>query len=145
MSKGQINVRIPDSTGYGISDIEVKAKKLGITKSELIMKAITLMMNLDDELCSKIQIYSKSANIPEWVVIQNLLIETMASRAAKIELGTFTGEDATLVKIVIVPDGSDGVKIAIPAEYFNALKHDFLIKEKMQNKNEKTKKDEDQH
>jgi hypothetical protein len=143
MSKGQINVRIPDNTGYGISDIDAKAKKLGITKSELVMKAITLMMNLDDELCSKIQIYSKSANIPEWVVIQNLLIETMASRAAKIELGTFIGEDATLVKIVTVPDGSDGVKIATPAEYFNALKHDFLIKEKMQNK--KTKKDEDQH
>ena len=145
MSKGQINIRIPDSTEYGISDIEVKAKKLGITKSELIMKAITLIMNLDDELCSKIQIYSKSANIPEWVVIQNLLIETMASRAAKIELGTLTGEGATLVKIITVPDGSDGVKIANAAEYFNALKHDFLIKEKIQNKNKKGKKDEDRH
>lgn len=135
MDDNKINVRIPDGTGYGLSDIENRAKELGLNKSEFIMKAVDMMMNFDEEFYKKVQTYSKAAQIPEWLVIQNLIIERMAYRAAKVEADTLTGEDRVLVKVLTVPEGNS-FRTATAEEYFNALKRDFFIKEQSQCKKE---------
>ena len=68
MADNKINVRIPDGTGYGLSDIEAKAKGLGLNKSEFIMAGIDLVMNLDDATIAKaIKKYKEKSSLGEFI------------------------------------------------------------------------------
>lgn len=86
MEDNKINVRIPDGTGFGLADIEAKAKSLGLNRSEFVMKAVSMMMNFDEEFLKEIQGFSEGLHIPEWLVIQNMIINRLADEDAEYEV-----------------------------------------------------------
>ncbi|SHH87085.1 hypothetical protein [Desulfosporosinus lacus] len=125
MEDNKINVRIPDGTGYGLSDIEAKAKKLGMNKSELIMKGVSMMMNFDEVFLKRIQGYSEGLHIPEWLVLQNMIIKRMADEAAHYEV--YGNSTKLLDEFMLIGDGIERRSVT-GEELFNSLKDQYVIK-----------------
>lgn len=94
---------------FTLADIDAKAKKLGLTRTEFLLKSLEMMMGFDLVLIKRIERYSRKLDTPEWLVIQNMLIDRFAEDAAEIEVygertrvlyefmktneGTLTGEE----------------------------------------------------
>lgn len=116
-----ISVRIPDGKGYGLSDIEAKAKKIGITKSEFVMKSIDMMMNFDETFFKKIVEISKEYKAPEWLIIQSLLIKKFADQEAQDQV--FGKPDLIL---------NDLIAFGEPNKLFNYLKNEYVQKYELQ-------------
>lgn len=116
----KINVRIPDGTGYGLSDIDAKAKSLGLNKSEFIMKGINMMMNFDEVFLKKVQAYSKG---PEWLTLQNLIIRRMAQDDANAHVWGTHSE--ALYEFISTNDGT-GYKSVTGEPLYNILKKMFI-------------------
>lgn len=72
---------------FTLADIDAKAKKLGLTRTEFLLKSLEMMMGFDLVLIKKCEELSRSLKIPMWLVIQNMLIERFAEDGAKAELG----------------------------------------------------------
>lgn len=84
--KEMIQARIPEGNEWGVSELEAKAEELGLNKSELIIKAVDFFINLDNAILNYIKDYSKNLNIPEYLVVQNLIIKLIADDEAKAEV-----------------------------------------------------------
>lgn len=59
------------------------AKKLGMSRNELIVNGINLMVNFDTHFYKRLEAYSKRLNVPMWLAMQNLIIKRWAQDAAK--------------------------------------------------------------
>ena len=57
------------------------AKKLGMSRNELIVNGINLMVNFDTHFYKRLEAYSKRLNVPMWLAIQNLIIKRWAQDA----------------------------------------------------------------
>ncbi len=68
-----------------LEQIDKRAKELGLNRSQFVKLALTGMINFDLSIWKKIQEYSKSLNLPEWLIIQNMLIKSLAEREAEAE------------------------------------------------------------
>lgn len=84
--KEMIQARIPEGNEWGASELEAKAEELGLNKSELIIKAVDFFMNFDNAILNYIKDYSENLNIPEYLVVQNLIIKLIADDEAKAEV-----------------------------------------------------------
>ena len=71
-----LSVRLPVNS-FTLEDVDKKASELGLTRSELVIKAVDMMLNFDKVFIEKAQHYSKGLHIPEWLVIQNMAIKRM--------------------------------------------------------------------
>lgn len=126
MTQEKLQATIPAANKWHNEDIEVKAKKLGMEKSEFILKSIDMMMNFDEEFYKKIQKYSEGLNAPEYIVIQNMIIKNMASDAAKVETNTWVGKDKIMSEFQVVNDKGI-IKMVTGEELFNSLKEEFIF------------------
>ena len=123
MDDNKINVRIPDGTGFGLADIEAKAKSLGLNKSELVMKGISMMMNFDEVFLQRIKVFALGLHIPEWLVMQNMIIKRMANEAAEYEV--YGGGTRVLTEFMLVGEGLERRSIT-GEELFNILKGQYV-------------------
>lgn len=71
-----LSVRLPVNS-FTLKDVDKKTSELGLTRSELVIKAVDMMLNFDKVFIEKAQHYSKGLHIPEWLVIQNMAIKRM--------------------------------------------------------------------
>ena len=84
--KEMIQARIPEGNEWGASELEAKAEELGLNKSELIFKAVDMMMKFDNDFIEYIKFYAERLQIPEYLIIQNQVIKVQADREARAEV-----------------------------------------------------------
>jgi hypothetical protein len=79
------NLSLKLTQGISLDDIDNRARELGLNRSQFVNLALTGMINFDLSIWKKIQEYSKSLNLPEWIIIQNMIIKIFAEREAEVE------------------------------------------------------------
>jgi len=119
MAQEKLQVTIPTSNKWHNEDIEAKAKEMGIEKSELVLKAVDMIMNFDKTTYQKIEAMSEGLKLPEWLVIQNLIINTFADKAADRDLNGNRPE--ILKEFTAMSDGED-YKILTGVPLYDRLK-----------------------
>jgi len=82
----RITLVLPASSKWDAEDLAAKAEKIGMTRNELIIKAIDMLYNFDDDFLKYIKHYSDGLKIPEYMVIQNMIILRMGEEAAQREV-----------------------------------------------------------
>lgn len=82
----RITLVLPANSKWDAEDLAVKAEKFGMTKNEFMVKAIDMLYNFDDSFFNYINHYSKGLNIPEYMIMQNMIIKRMAAQDAKKEV-----------------------------------------------------------
>lgn len=119
----RLQATIPNSNKWHNEDVEARAKQLGMEKSEFILNAVDMMMNFDETFFKKIQGYSEGLHIPEWLVMQNMIIKEMAKEAA--EVATNTWRSKVLSEFMFVGEGFDK-RTLTGEELFNQLKNQHV-------------------
>lgn len=82
----RISFVLPTDSKWDAEALATKAKNLGMTRNELIVKAVDMFYNYDDEFLKYIKHYSDGLNIPEYLIIQNMIIWRMGKEAAEREV-----------------------------------------------------------
>jgi len=124
MANELIQARKTNDT-YTLADLDHKAAELGMNRSELINKAVDILMGFDAVFFKKIQGYSEGLHIPEWLVLENMIIKRMADEAAEIEV--YGGGTRLLDEFMLVGDGAEHRSVT-GEELFNSLKGQYVIK-----------------
>ncbi len=117
-----IQARLANVT-FSVADIDKKAADLGMNRSELILKAVDMLMNFDEVFFNRIQKRSNDFNIPEWVVMQNMIIKSMAKDAARAIV--WGPETRMLDEFMIRNDGVEARAIT-GEELFNTLRDKYI-------------------
>ena len=126
MAQEKLQVTIPSTNEWHIEDVERRAKELGMEKTEFIMKSIDMMMNFDDTFLNKIFEYSEGLKVPEYMIIQNMIIKNMALDSAKVETNTWTGKDKLMSEFQSINEKGI-LKMLTGEELFNNLKEQFIF------------------
>jgi hypothetical protein len=98
-----------------LADIDKRAGEIGMSRSQFVNMALEMILSFDNELWQRISNYSEGLHIPEWLVIQNMLIKRFAEEAAHIEVW---GPSTKMLDEFVNFDG----KTATGEELFNMLK-----------------------
>jgi hypothetical protein len=77
-----INIRLTKDCPE-VTLMDETAKALGISRNEMIIRAITLMVNFDKTFYKKLEKYSETVKVPMYLAIQNTLIKRWAQDNAK--------------------------------------------------------------
>ena len=123
----KLQVNIPVGADFTIADIDNRAKELGIKRTELVIKAVELYINLDDLVISGLKKLEVGLQVPDYLILNNLVIENMAKNKANIELrgGNYQGH----TPFVIISDEL-GLRMLTGKELFDNIKQDIINKSK---------------
>lgn len=77
-----INIRLTKDSPV-VEAMDEAASKLGMSRNEMILKAIGMMISFDKVFYKKLEAYSEKMKVPMWVVLQNMTIKRWAQDAAK--------------------------------------------------------------
>lgn len=101
----RLQTTIPSSNKWHSEDVELRAKALGMEKSELVFNAVDMMMNFDEIFLKRIQSYAEGLHIPEWMVMQNMLLDRMANESA--EYKVYGKRPKLLVEFMLIGEGTE--------------------------------------
>ena len=82
----KLQANIPANSKWKLEAADKRAKDLGLDRSELIIRGMELVMNFDKEFLDYIKYYAEGLQIPEYLVIQNMVIVRMADEEAQKEV-----------------------------------------------------------
>lgn len=77
-----INIRLTKDSPE-IEAMDEAAKALGMSRNEMIIKAISMMISFDKVFYKKLEAYSEKMKVPMWTALQNMTIKRWAQDAAK--------------------------------------------------------------
>jgi len=77
-----INIRLTKDSP-AVEAMDEAASKLGMSRNEMILKAIGMMISFDKVFYKKLEAYSEKMKVPMWVALQNMTIKRWAQDAAK--------------------------------------------------------------
>lgn len=117
MANELLSVRLPVGS-FTLQEVDEKANKIGLSRSEFVIKAVDMLMNFDDVFLEKIKMYSEGLNIPEWLVMQNFIIDMMAQDAAK--MNVWGPSQDILMMFPMLNDG-DGYRMVTGGELHEML------------------------
>jgi protein tyrosine phosphatase len=137
-----INIRLTKDSPE-VKDMDEFAKAMGISRNEMILKAIKLMIGLDKVFYRKMESYSKKVKVLMHTAMQNMIIKRWAEDSAK--------EAVWNKKQILLEFSTTGDEIISPKELYemiyqmtfdNEAKDKIkLLKEELETKG--TLKDED--
>jgi hypothetical protein len=77
-----INIRLTKDSP-AVEAMDEAASKLGMSRNEMILKAIGMMISFDKLFYKKLEAYSEKMKVPMWTALQNMTIKRWAQDAAK--------------------------------------------------------------
>jgi hypothetical protein len=77
-----INIRLTKDSPE-VEAMDKAAKALGMSRNEMILKAIGMMISFDKVFYKKLEAYSEKMKVPMWTALQNMTIKRWAQDAAK--------------------------------------------------------------
>lgn len=120
-----LNIRVKE--GY-LEKVDEAAARYNMNRTEFVLKAIDILANFDETFFKKIQQLSNTLNLPEWVVIQNIILDEMAKEVA--ELAVWDRTSKNFGKFMWIEDKA-GSRIMTGSEYFdNRIKQYIWEEEK---------------
>ena len=119
----RLQTTIPNSSKWHNEDIEVKAEKYGMSKKDFILNALDMIMGFDETFLKKIKNYSNGLHIPEWLVMQNMIIKRMADESA--ETTVFGNHQKVLDEFMMIGTGVDS-RTSTGEELFDILKKQYI-------------------
>lgn len=121
----RVQATIPANYKWHNEDIDKRAKEFGLKKGDFILFAVDFMLNIDDTAWGIISNYSKGLKVPEYLIIQNILIKRAADQAAQME--TY-GRILDGVLDEFISNSQDGInwKMLTGEELFNVLKDKYV-------------------
>ena len=123
MANKIFSVRVPEHISR--EKFAEKAKALGISESELIIKTLEAGLEFDIELSKYLMAFGKNLHAPGWMVAQNMLIKELADESARDEI---CGKNETLlVEFVRVSEGQN-VRLLTGPELHGRLKAQYMKK-----------------
>jgi hypothetical protein len=82
MAKGKpVSIRFPED--FDVTKLEGKADMLGMSRSDFVMTAIEILMDMDPNSYIKIKAYSNRIGAPVGVIMQNAIIRDLGEQAAE--------------------------------------------------------------
>ncbi len=134
MAKNQEEIRatVPANNSWHTKELEEKAAKYGMKKSDFVFMAVDAFINFDDEFLQTLKKQSARLHIPMYIMIQNTIISNIAKNRAKNEVcGGMPGQ---LDEYPMFSDASDSYMLTGKAleEYL----FDQYVKEFRQKKEE---------
>lgn len=82
----KLQANIPVDNKWSLEDVDKRAEELGLNRTQLILKAVDMMMNFDNDFIEYIKFYAEGLQIPEYLVIQNQVLKVQADREARAEV-----------------------------------------------------------
>jgi len=123
----KLQANIPVGADFTIADIDEKAKELGIERTELVIKAVEIYLNLHDIVINRVNKLAKELQVPEYLILNNLVLENMGINKANIELKGKGYQGST--PFVIVTDEL-GTRIMTGEELIEFIAQDIINKSK---------------
>lgn len=77
-----INIKLTKDSP-AVEAMDEAAKSLGMSRNEMILKAIGMMISFDKVFYKKLETYSEKMKVPMWTALQNMTIKRWAQDAAK--------------------------------------------------------------
>lgn len=77
-----INIRLTKDSP-AVEAMDYAANILGMSRNEMILKAIGMMISFDKVFYKKLEAYSEKMKVPMWTALQNMTIKRWAQDAAK--------------------------------------------------------------
>lgn len=115
----RLQITISADNNWHTEELEAKAESIGMSKNDFTFKAIDLMMNFDNEFLKYIKFYSKGLHLPEFLIIQNIIIGRMAEEDARKEVfGSISG----LLEEFISTNDENGPRTLTGEELYKQLK-----------------------
>jgi len=69
-----INIRLTKDSP-AVEAMDEAASKLGMSRNEMILKAIGMMISFDKVFYKKLEAYSEKMKVPMWTTLQNMTIK----------------------------------------------------------------------
>lgn len=111
---------IPANSEWDIAAVDARAAELGFSnRSEMMIYATDLLMNIDKNVFGKIRTQAKRLHIQDYLVIQNYVIKHMAERAAEIEV---YGPGTKVLHEFLFVDNGEGPTCLTGEDLFEHLK-----------------------
>lgn len=117
----KIQVTVPTNNAWHSDDLEEKAKKMGMSRSECALMAVHILMNFDDEIIQEIYKYARGLHVPAWLVMQNMIINQLAQN--KVRAGA--GEPRTLIEFRAYTDENGEPQTMTGKRLFRILVHEL--------------------
>ena len=115
----RLQITIPSDNKWHTEDIEAKADELGMTRNEFIFKAIDLLYNMDTEVFKAIKDNAESLRVPEYIFIQNMIIDVLARSAAEFEV--YGENKKRMLPQFMFVDDKEGLRTITGKELFDEL------------------------
>lgn len=136
MGKNQEEIRatVPANNSWHTKELEEKAAKYGMKKSDFVFMAVDCFMNFDDDFINTMRDRSAGLRVPLYVVIQNTIIAEIAKYLARHEV--YGGMEIKLDEYPMFSDASGSYMLTGKAleEYL----FDRYVKEFRQEKGEQS-------
>lgn len=138
----RLQVTVPANNEWHTEDLEKKAEKLRMDKNEFIFNAIDLFYNLDVEVHKQIISNANSLKVPEYIFIQNMIIDILAKSAAEYEV--YGINKSKMLPQFMFVDDDKGFRVITGKELFDELKRMEVEKIKAEQRKIKVER-ENQH
>ena len=115
----RITLVLPKDSKWDTEDLGVKAETLGMTKNEFMVKAIDLLYNMDTEVFKAIKDNAESLRVPEYIFIQNMIIDVLARSAAEFEV--YGENKKRMLPQFMFVDDKEGFRTITGKELFDEL------------------------
>ncbi len=89
-----MTLRFTNAQRHNISDLDAKAAQLGLTRNQMAMKAIDLVLGMDADFLAAISLWSQQLGIEQSLMLENPTAEWFAELAARAEV--FPGEQQVM-------------------------------------------------
>lgn len=106
-----------------LGQIDKRAEELGLNRSQFVTQALLMLVNFDLEFWERIQAYNKALNLPEWKVIQNMLLKRFALEDAEFQV--LGGKGKNLDEFINFHDEA-GLRVRTGEELYNILKERYV-------------------
>ena len=114
----KVQLTIPASNKWHTEDLEAKAEKVGMSRSEYSLMALDTFMGFDNDFIKTMQQYADGYNIPLYVVIQNFVIDKLAKEKASDKV---YGQQSRIRKEFITVSDGAGNRMMTGEELDNTL------------------------
>lgn len=113
-----IRARIPNKSAYSLEDLDRKAEDLGMSRSQFVLRAVEMLLNFDKSFLDILDQYTR-LGLPEYLVIQNLIIKAEAEMTARDEV---SGKTPRIYLEFAMTDRGNGAQYLTGKELFEQMK-----------------------
>lgn len=121
-----IKTTVPVGSKWRTDDLEAKAEKHGMNKSEFMIMAIDTFMGFDDDFIKTMQKYADGLHTEMFIVIQNMIIRQLARNEARKNV---VGKAGEILDQFLTIDRGDGPYMMTGNELMDHLVKKYTFEE----------------